>query len=215
MSDGPEPPDDTASAPPPLSPQETIILLRRVQSGDEHALNDLLSRLLPRLRRWAHRRLPESARGMIDTGDIVQTVAVKAVKQLARFEPQEEGSLGWYLRRAITNEIASQWRKAARTPPGTSLPESLRDPRTMPLDHLLRAERLDRLDTALGQLEAPDRDAIVGRFELDYSYDELARYLGRASAEAARVAVHRAVKRLIERIRALEREEGEGPAAAV
>ena len=46
-----------------------------------------------------------------------------------------------------------------------------------------------------------EREAIVARFELAYGYDDLARYLGKPSAGAARVAVHRAVKRLAEEAR--------------
>jgi RNA polymerase sigma-70 factor (ECF subfamily) len=190
-----DPPKHDAA--PPLSPDETIVLLRRVRSGDDEALNALLARILPRLRRWAHGRLPQSARGMLDTGDIVQTVVVKAVRQLSRLDVQQQGSLGWYLRQAIRNEIASEWRKAARAPLDTTLSESIPVAGTSPFDLLVRAERLEQYDAALDRLEPADRDAIVGRFELGYDYEELARYLGKGSAATARVAVHRAVKRLL------------------
>ena len=182
----------------PPSPEETIVLLRRVQRGDDRALNALLARMLPRLNRWAHGRLPNAARGMLDTADVVQTVAAKAVKQLARLDIQQQGCLGYYLRQAVFNEIATEWRRAGRAPLETSVGESIVADATSPLERLLGAERLSRYETALARLELPDRNAIVGRFEFGYNYEELAQYLGKASAATARVAVHRAVKRLVE-----------------
>jgi RNA polymerase sigma-70 factor, ECF subfamily len=191
--------DDSRRLPP--SPEETIELLHRVRNGEESALDDLLARLLPRLRRWAHGRLPQTSRGMLETADIVQTVASKAVRQLASIEVGDSSALGYYLREAVANEIRSQWRRADRTPFETSLGESLAAANTSPLDRVISLERQHRYESALARLDVPDRNAIVGRFEFAYEYDELARYLGKPSAGAARVAVHRAVKRLTEEAR--------------
>lgn len=179
------------------------MLLQRVRSGDDTALDVLLVRMLPRLRRWAHGRLPNAARGMLDTGDIVQTVAAKALKQLAHLDIQQAGGLGFYLRQAVLNEIASQWRRAGRTPFETTLDDGMPAEQTSPLDRLLGEERLSVYEDALNRLEPPDRDAIVGRFEFGYNYEELARYLGKSNAAAARVAVHRAVTRLVAEARSL------------
>jgi RNA polymerase sigma-70 factor (ECF subfamily) len=186
---------------PPPSPEETLSLLERVRGGDDDALQALLIRLLPRLRRWAHGRLPPSARGMLETADVVQTVASKAVRRLASIDVEHAAALGYYLRQAIANEIASEWRKAVRTPYETSVGESLPETMTSPLERLIGAERLERYEAALQRLPPAERDTIVGRFELAYGYDDLARYLGKPSAGAARVAVHRAVKRLVEEAR--------------
>ncbi len=169
--------------------------------GDDDALDVLLTRLLPRLRRWAHGRLPRGARGMLDTGDIVQTVAVKALRRLSALEIQHSASLGYYLRQAIANEITSQWRRVHGAPFETSAGESLPAAATSPLDRLIGAERLRRYEAALQRLEPAEREVIVGRFELAYDYDDLARFLGKPSVGAARVAVHRAVKRLTEQAR--------------
>jgi DNA-directed RNA polymerase specialized sigma24 family protein len=45
---------------------------------------------------------------------------------------------------------------------------------------------------------SPDRDAIVARIELQQSYEEVAIALGKPNANAARMAVTRALARLIE-----------------
>ena len=44
----------------------------------------------------------------------------------------------------------------------------------------------------------PPREAIVARIELQYGYEELALALGKPTANAARVALKRAVARLLE-----------------
>jgi RNA polymerase sigma-70 factor (ECF subfamily) len=194
------PPRDEERRQPP-SPQETVELLHRVRAGEDAAVEELLARILPRLRRWAHGRLPRSSRGMLETGDIVQVVASKAVRQLASLAIDRSVALGYYLRQAVANEIASQWRRADRTPLETSLGDSLPAADTSPLDRLIGVERLQRYEAALSRLDIGEREAIVGRFEFAYDYDELARYLGKPSAGAARVAVHRAVKRLTEQAR--------------
>jgi DNA-directed RNA polymerase specialized sigma24 family protein len=59
---------------------------------------------------------------------------------------------------------------------------------------------LERYEAALADLDEDDRAAIVGRFEMGYSYDALARAINRPSAEAARKLVERAVRRLSERM---------------
>ena len=188
-------------SPPPPSPEETVSLLERVRAGDDDALESLLIRLLPRLRRWAHGRLPASSRGMLETADIVQSVASKAVRRLAEIDVEHSGALAFYLRQAIANEIASVWRRAGRTPWETSVGDSLPAESTSPLERLIGAERLQRYEAALQRLEPSDRETIVARFELAYGYDDLARYLGKPSVGATRVAVHRAVKRLAEEAR--------------
>jgi len=57
---------------------------------------------------------------------------------------------------------------------------------------------VERYDAALQQLSATDREAIIGRLELQYDYQELAVMLGKPTANAARVAVTRALARLVE-----------------
>ena len=47
----------------PADAESTQDLVQRARSGDEAALNSLFTRYESRLRRWAHGRLPASARG--------------------------------------------------------------------------------------------------------------------------------------------------------
>src|SRR5712671_6028856 len=90
----------------PRSGSETSLdMLRRAQSGDAEALNQLLARYLPRLKRWATGRLPAHARGMADTQDLVQETVSRAFRKIDGIEIRGEGSLQAYLRQVLLNQI--------------------------------------------------------------------------------------------------------------
>lgn len=72
------------------------------------ALNRLFARYLPQLQRWAHSRVPHWARNAFDTGDIVQETRLHTFRNLHSFEPQREGALLGYLRRALLNRVRDQ-----------------------------------------------------------------------------------------------------------
>ena len=69
-----------------------------------------------------------------------------------------------------------------------------------PLDIAVGREGVERYEAALARLRPIDREAVVGRLELQYDYDELAVLLNKPNANAARVAVTRALARLVERM---------------
>lgn len=170
-------------------------LLRRARIGDPHALDRLFSRYLPALQRWAHRRVPLWARNAADTGDIVQDTLLHTFTNLDSFEAQREGALLGYLRRALLNRVRDQFRHAARHPTG-ALEDVHADRGASPLDTAIDRDDRRRYTAALARLRAADRTAIVARVELGYDYDQLALLLGKRSAEAARLAVRRALVRL-------------------
>ena len=62
-------------------------------------------------------------------------------------------------------------------------------------------ENLERYEVALSELRQEEREAIIGRIEMGYSYQELAEALGKPSADAARKATQRALIRLAEELR--------------
>ena len=81
-----------------LSDEPTVELVRKARSGDESALEALLERSLPPLKRWAHGRLPVRARGHIDTVDLVQEAAMHAIARLHSFEPRHVGAMQAFMR---------------------------------------------------------------------------------------------------------------------
>src|SRR5438045_1536488 len=94
--------------------ESTFELLERVRAGDAGAMDTLLGRYLPRLRRWARGRLPRWARDLTDTDDLVQDTLLRSFKQLQRFEQRSEGALQAYLRQAVINRIRDELRRRRR-----------------------------------------------------------------------------------------------------
>jgi RNA polymerase sigma factor (sigma-70 family) len=202
--------DDTCVGDTPLVPRQpaatteqlgvdsTFDLVERAKSGDQEALNRLFTRYLPSLRRWASGRLPRWSRDLMDTDDLVQETMVRAVNRLDRFESRHEGALQAYLRQAIVNRIRDEVRRTRRSPAATELDENASDPGASPLEAAIGAEALERYDAALGRLRPEEREAIVARVEMDGTYLQVAQALGKPSADAARMAVSRALLRLAE-----------------
>ena len=62
---------------------------------------------------------------------------------------------------------------------------------------LVLAKLFERYEAALQELKPADREAIIARIELQQSYEEVAIALGKPSADSARMAVTRAIARLI------------------
>jgi len=173
-------------------------LILRAREGDTDARNELCARYLPRLRRWAHGRLPAWTRGHLDTEDIVQDTLLQSVKGLDAFTPQHERAFCAYICETLRNRLRDAVRRANRRP--IPQPESLNVPAPdpSPLEQAVGSQILRRYDTALQQLRESDRELIVARVELSLDYEEIADLLGKASVGAARIAVSRALLRLAE-----------------
>jgi RNA polymerase sigma factor (sigma-70 family) len=184
-----------------FDPESSFDLLQRVRSGDADALNRLFQRYLPALSRWARGRLPHWARDGADTQDLVQDTVIQAMKHLNTFRPQRTGALQAYLRQALMNRIRDELRRAHRRPPPTEIPETVPASSASPLEEAIGQEALDSYEAALAELREDDREAIIARVELGQSYAEVAEILEKPSAEAARVAVYRALLRLAEKMK--------------
>jgi RNA polymerase sigma factor (sigma-70 family) len=174
----------------------TFALVERAKTGDREALNHLFTRFLPSLRRWASGRLPRWTRDLMDTDDLVQETVMRAVNRIEQFESRHEGALQAYLRQAIVNRIRDEVRRSKRAPLETGLNENAAHQGASPLEQAIGAEALERYEAALARLRPEEREAIVARVEMDGSYKEVAQALGKPSADAARMAVARAVLRL-------------------
>lgn len=186
-------------------PESTFALLERVRGGDEGALDTLLGRYLPRLRRWARGRLPRFARDLTDTDDLVQETLMRSFKQMERFEARNEGALQAYLRQAVVNRIRDELRRKRRSPASAELDTQHPAEAPSPLEEAIGKEAVERYDAALARLKDDEREAIIGRVELGLTYQELAEAMGKPSAEAARKAAERALVRLAEEMK--ERKE--------
>jgi len=176
--------------------ESSASLLTRAQAGDELALERLLGRCVPRLRRWARGRLPARARDMADTEDLVQDVVLRTIGRLDHFQPNFPAAFDAYLRQAVWNRIRDELRRVSRRPVTSELVVDVATDEPSPLESALGREALERYERCLLELRPSERQAIVGRLELGYSYQELADALGSSSWDAARKSFERAMARL-------------------
>jgi len=196
----PRTPLNTLRGPAGEDAESTFALLARARQGDDRALERLMARHLAPLRRWARGRLPAWARDAADTDDLVQDALLQTFKNLGDFEVRGPGALQAYLRQAILNGVRDELRKRGRRPEATDLDGFEEDRRASPLEEAIGRESIDRYERALATLRSDEREAIIGRVEMGYSYEELAEALGKPSADAARKAAQRALVRLIQQM---------------
>ena len=187
--------------------ESTVHLVARVQAGDESAVERLFARHYGPLRRWATGRLPVWARQLTDTDDLVQDALLQTFKRIGVFDPRGPGALHAYLRQAVMNRLRDELRRRGRQPETLTLDDTGAVDRLgieggeSPLAQAIGRENLERYQDALALLRPEEREAVIGRIEMGYTYQELAEAIGKPSAEAARKATERALVRLAEEMR--------------
>jgi RNA polymerase sigma factor (sigma-70 family) len=186
------------------SRESSLSLLERAQTGDEQAMEMLLDRYRPRLERWARGRLPAWARDLADTHDLVQETLIQAFKKVDGFEIRGDGAFQAWLRQILLNRIRQEIRRASRRPAGDELDSQIEDEGTTPLEAAVGKEATERYERALARLKPSDREVIIARVELGQNNDEIAHAFQKPSANAARMAVERALFRLAREMRRTE-----------
>lgn len=185
---------------PPAHPhrhlEATSDLLQKVRDGDAPARERLVERVLPLLRRWAHGRLPPSARDLAETDDLVQIALVRALDKVETFEARREGAFMAYLRQILLNLVRDEIRRVGRRPTHSDI-------ETTPSEEALvvRAagdDTLEAYERALEKLPEIQKQAVLLRIEFGYSHQEIADAIGSPSANAARMMVSRALVQLAE-----------------
>ncbi len=184
-----------------VDPESTFHLIERARAGDEQALERLFARHLKPLQRWARGRLPQWARDLADTDDLIQDTLVQTFKRIEGFEPRRVGALQAYLRQAVLNRIRNELRRKGRQPHATDLDGLEVESVESPLEQAIGQEAVERYEGALQRLKAEEREAIIARVEMGYSFEELAEALGKPTPDAARKTAHRALVRLAEEMK--------------
>ena len=142
--------------------------------------------------------MPQWARSAADTQDLVPGRSDEGAAALARVRSaRRPGALQSYLREAVQNRIYDEVRKVSARPGVAELPAEMPDDAPSPLEQAIGRQGFERYQQALKSLTPLDREAIVARVELQYSYEEVAAAIGKTNANAARMAVTRAIVRLV------------------
>jgi len=188
-----DPLDDTTTL---LSDQPTVELIIRARGGDSAAIDAILQRCLPSLKRWAHGRLPAAARGHLDTGDLVQDAAMNAIAKLDTFEPRHVGAMQAYLRQSVINRIRDEMRRFVRRPVSVELPVDLSSDAPSPEEQAIHEQTYARYRAAMNGLKPRERELVIARVEAQWSTPEIAKHFGFNTVDGARMAVNRAMQRL-------------------
>ena len=181
--------------------ESTFDLIERVRRGDQDSLDRLMARHIGPLRRWVTGRLPRWARDMSDTDDLVQDALLRTFTKVEDFDVRGVGALQAYLRQAVVNRVRDELRRKGRTPAMVDAAELNLEGRDSPLEAAIGTEAFERYQAALTRLRPEEREAIIARVEMDYSYADLAEILGKPTADAARKAAQRALLRLAEEMK--------------
>jgi RNA polymerase sigma-70 factor (ECF subfamily) len=96
--------------------------------------------------------------------------------------------------------VRDEVRRVTRYPAATGIEEEAEhaDASASPLDEAIGKEAVDRYEQGLQRLRPEERELIIARVEMQQSYAQIAAAHGKASPDAARMAVTRALVRLAE-----------------
>src|SRR3954467_4663601 len=194
---------------------ETSRLLDQARAGDRVALNELLARHRPRLRRMVDLRLDRRLQARIDASDVIQEAYVEVARRIDEYLSVPSYPLFLWLRLIVgerllklhRHHLGTQMRDAGLEVSiyRGSLPEAssaalaaqLLGKHTSPTQAAVRAERMIRLQEALNTLDPVDREILSLRHFEELTHAEAACALEIEPAAAAKRYI-RALKRLKE-----------------
>ncbi len=176
----------------------TSDLLTRARSGEKQAIEALIVRYRQPLEQLLHLRLAPNARRLLETQDLVQEVLTRALRLLPRFEYRGIGSFWSYLRSVALNYLRESTRKVSRLEPLASTEDDadLRSSEPGPMQQTSRREEFLAFEKALTGLSERAREALLMRIELEQPFGVIASECQFPSADAARMAVMRAIKQV-------------------
>lgn len=186
---------------PTTDPSRTAELLASLRRGDRGARQELVRRYEEPLQRFLRGRVPRARRGVLETQDLAQEVWTRVLPKLEGFEPHGVGSLWAYIRRTALNAVRSAHRASANTPAGSlddSHPPQVADPAASRGTELVHEEELRAFERAVDTLPERKREALWLRFDLDLSYEDIARECGYTTSDAARMAITRSLAQVLD-----------------
>ncbi len=193
----------------------TTDLLGRLRQGSHEALAELFSHHRERLRRIVHFRLDYRLKGRISDSDVLQDTYISAAKRMQHYLDKPEMPFFVWLRLLVNQQLVDVHRQ--------HLQAEMRDARkevslnaggrsqhtslaiaahiaaqgTSPSKVFEQAERIAKLEQALGDMNEIDREVIALRHFEELTSAETAEVLGIEKSAASKRYV-RAIKRLQE-----------------
>ncbi len=209
---GASPEDEAFALPPGFETSDTAELVRRAQSGDVDALNDLFARYHTQMVEIARRRIGPKLRRKEDPDDLAQTTFREATRDFKKYEYRGEGSLVRWLVHILQNKIRDKAEFYAAGKRNTSLEMALdapidrrnsdsrgMEPEATDLSvtrQVQRDERFEILRKALVELSPEYREAITLVFFQGLPLREAGQRMGGRSEDALRMLLRRAEAKL-------------------
>lgn len=186
---------------------ESMDLVVLAQEGDKNALNDLLERYEPRLRRVVRIRLGARLRNHMESGDIVADAYIVAFQKIGDLELRTSASILQWLSTIAEHKIkdandyfSAQKRDTRREVPleakssgdnATTFQLDLASGDTSPEDKAYKGEIRDLLDEAMVDLSDEHREVILARDYFGGSWDYVAEQLKRTGNVHSTQELHR------------------------
>jgi RNA polymerase sigma-70 factor, ECF subfamily len=186
-------------------------LIAKVRSRDPAALAELIEHRRPALLAFVERRLGAELRGKLEPQDVLQELAVKALRELPQTDLRDRDPFGWLCHlseQCIVDShrrFAADKRAAGREIPGNvrldgksqDLIALLAASLTSPSQAVMRDERQQQLDEVLASFPGEQREALRLRYGEGLSTKDVASRLNKTEV-ATRVLLSRLVHRLQE-----------------
>ena len=179
------------------SDHSTENLIRQATNDDRAAQAELAERHRAALESTVRTRLGRHLRSRVEVGDVVQETFEKALRSLAAFQWQGEGSFLRWLKGIATNEILRLAKRERHREFIAIEPSEVAGDDPSPSRHARRGERFDRLERALDSLSPDHREVIVLARIKGLRLAEVARRTGRTPNAVAQLLA-RALARLKE-----------------
>lgn len=185
---------------------ETLVLAERAAAGDATALANLLQAQLPGVRAFVRAHMGPQLRARESVSDLVQSVCREILTHKARFRhASAEAFQAWLFtmaRRKVQNrarDLGRHKRAVDREVPigPTELGQlgAAYGRLSSPSGRALRAEEVARLEAAIDELPAEQREVITLAHLAGLSRAEIGERMGKTE-EAVRALLHRAKARL-------------------
>jgi RNA polymerase sigma-70 factor (ECF subfamily) len=196
----------------PHDSTETDRLIQAAADGDKAAVDQLLSRHRPYLRRVVELRMDPALRSRVDPSDVVQETQFAAAKRFDDFITQRPTTFRLWLRRRALQQIIDDRRRHLAIKRSVHRDVSLTDMSSMAIaQHLIcgspskivqRQEVCHQVHEAITQMSDLDREVLLLRYVEDLTNGEVAELLEITPDSASR-RHGRAVRRLCELLTAL------------
>lgn len=198
-----------------VTDDQTEEQINQMRAGSTEALAAVFSRYRERLRRIVQFRIDYRLAGRVADSDVLQETFIAAVKRLEHFGKQTEMPAFLWLRLLVGQQLVDLHRQhlqaemrdvrkeVALPQPGGSphtsmaIAAQLAGKLTAASEVVARAERIEKLEQTLNQMDATDREVIALRHFEELSNIETAKVLGIEAAAASKRYI-RAMARLAE-----------------